>query len=105
MRSEAAATIQTVDPTDLNDVVKMMMIEEIDTFLSKITHGQIKTIFLGNNMHIMMQPPGLSVVNSHTEVATGSRQIAVIMKNLMAILITIVKGIKFTQVVAANALP
>ena len=46
---------QTVDPTDLNEVVKMTKKEEIDTFSSKIIHGQMKTMLLGNNMHVMTQ--------------------------------------------------
>ena len=63
-------------------------------------------------MHVMTQASrggdgpyllhGLSVVNTYTEVTTGSRQVAVVVKNLMAIPITIAKGIKVTQVVAVN---
>ena len=106
---------QTMDPTNLNEAVKMMKTEEIDAFLSKIIHSLIKIMLLGNNMHVMMQTlkggdgldlsSGLSVVNVYTKVSTGSRQVAVIVKNLMAIPITIAKGIKVTQVVAANAVP
>ena len=47
--------IQTVDLTDMNEAVKMMKMEEIDAFSSKIIHGQIKTMLLGNNMHVMTQ--------------------------------------------------
>ena len=47
-------------------------------------------------------PHCLSVMNTYTEVTTGSKWVAVVMKNLMATLITITKGIKVTQVVAAN---
>ena len=72
-------------------------------------------MLLGNNMHVMTQslkegdgphlPHGLSFVNSYTEVTTGSKQVSVVVKNLMAIPITITKGIKVTQAVAANAVP
>ena len=115
VRSEAAAMTQTMDPTDLNEAVRMMKTEEIDTFSSKIIHSQTKTMLLGNNMHVMMQilkggdqpclPHGLSVMNTYTEVTTGSKWVAVILKNLMAILIIVDKGIKVTQVVAVNAVP
>ena len=72
-------------------------------------------MLLGNSMHVMTQaqkggdgphlPHGLSVVNMYTKMISGSKQVAVVVKNLMAILITIAKGIKVTQVVDVNALP
>ena len=46
---------QTVDLTDLKEVVKMIKKEEIDAFPSKIIHNQIKTLLLRNNMHVMTQ--------------------------------------------------
>ena len=55
-------------------------------FASKII--QMKTLLLGNNMHIMTQslkrgdgpplPPGLSVVNMHMKVISGSKWVAVV---------------------------
>ena len=114
VRGEVAAN-QTVDPTNLNEAAKMIKREEIDTFSSRIIHGQTKTMLLGNNMHVMMQtlkgddgpclPHGLSVINTYTEVTTGSKQVAVMVKNLTAIPITIAKGVKVTQVVAVNVVP
>ena len=53
----------------------------------------------GDGSHL---PHRLSVVNTYTKVISGSKQVAVVVKNLMAILITITKGVKVTQVVAAN---
>ena len=106
---------QTVDLTNLKEVVKMTKKEEIDAFSSKIIHDQMKTMLLGNNMHALAQslkegdgshlPHGLSVVNIYTKVIPGSKQVAVVMNNLMAILITIFKGIEVTKVLAANAVP
>ena len=88
--------------------------EEIDIFLSKIIYRQTKNMLLGNNMHVMTQslkggdgphlPHSLSVVNMYTEVISRSKQVAVVVKNLISVLITITKGVKVTQVVAANAL-
>ena len=70
--------------------------EEIDAFSSKIIHNQMKTMLLGNNMHVMTQSlkggdgphlcHSLSVVNMYTEVISGSKWVAVVVKNLMAIL-------------------
>ena len=84
----------------------------MEAFYSNIIHGQTKTLLLENNMHIMTQPltggdgphlvHGLNVVNMCTEVISGSKQVAVVVKNLTAALITVTKGNKVTQVVAAN---
>ena len=70
----------------------------------------MKTLLLGNNMHVMTQslkvgdgphlPPGLSVVNMYTKVISGSKWVAVVVKTLMA-----TKGILVAQVVAVNAVP
>ena len=88
--------------------------KEIDAFSSKIVHGWMKAMFLGNNMHVMTQslmggdgphlPHSLSVVNMYTKVISGSKWVMVVVKNLMAVLITIAKAIKVTQVVAANVM-
>ena len=66
-------------------------------------------------MHMKMQtlegsdrtclPYGLSVMNTFTEMTTGSKQVAVIVKNLTATLISIAKCIKFAQVVAMYVAP
>ena len=77
-----AAMHQIVDQTDLKEAVKMTKKEKIDTFLSKIMHGQTKSMLLGNNMHVMTQslkggdgphlPHGLSVVNMYAKLISGS---------------------------------
>ena len=106
---------QTVDLTVLKEVVKMTKKEEIDAFSSKIIHSQMKTMLLGNNMHVMTQslkggdrphlPYSLSVVNTYTEVISRSKQVVVIMKNWVGVLMTIAKGLKAIQVVAMNVVP
>ena len=110
-----AATHQTVDLTDVKEALKMTKKEEIDAFSSKIICSRMKTMLLGNNMHVMIQslkggdgsylPHSLSVVNMYTKVISGNKQVGVVVKNLMAILITIAKGIKVAQVVAVNVVP
>ena len=50
-------------------------------------------------------PHGLSVVNTYTEMATGSRCVAIVIKNHMAVPITISKGVKVAWVVVANRVP
>ena len=106
---------QTMDLINLEEAVKMTKKEEIDAFSSKSIHGQIKTMLLGNNVHVMTQslnggdgphlPHGLTVVKAYTEVISGSKWIVVVIRNVTAIPITIAKGIKVTQVMAADVVP
>ena len=82
---------QTPGLTDLNEAVKTMKQEEIEAFSSKIVHGCTKSVLLGNNMYIMTQaqekgeepclPHGLSMVDTYTEMTTGSRHVAIVIKN------------------------
>ena len=54
-----------------------------------------KTVLLGNNMYIMTQAPekgeepcllhSLSMVNTYTEMTTGSRHVTVVIKNQTAV--------------------
>ena len=90
MIQRETAAIQTVDLTNVNKAVKMTKREEIDTFSSRIIHGQMKTLLLGNNMHVMTQslkggdgphlPHGLSAVNTYTKVISGHKQVAMVVK-------------------------
>ena len=45
------------------------------------------------------------MVNTYTEVISGSIRVVVVVKNLTAMPINITKDIKVTQVVVANAVP
>ena len=104
---EEAAMHKLLDQTNLKEVVKTIKKEEVDAFSSKVLHGQIKTMLLRNNMHVMTQvlkegvgphmPHGLSVVNTYTKVFSGSKWVAVVVKNLMVFPITIAKGIKVAR--------
>ena len=95
---------QTPGPTDLHEAVKIMKWEEIDTFVSKIVHGHMKTVLLCNNIYIMTHAPekgeetcllhGLSMVDTYTEMTTGSRHVTVVIKDETAEPIIVGKGIK-----------
>ena len=75
----------------------------------------MKMMFLGSNMHMMMQmleedagsglPHSLSVMNAYTKMTTWNKRVAVVVKNQTTALITIAKGIKVTWVVATNVVP
>ena len=72
-------------------------------------------MFLGSNFHVMTQgleeedgsclPHGLSIMNTYTKMATETKQVVVTVKNLTVTSITITKGVKITQGIAANAIP
>ena len=106
------AANQTMDLTDLDEAVKAIKKEEIDTFYYTC---QNKDHVLGSNMDVMTQvlkggdgpclPHGLSIMNTYTEMTTRSKQVAVVVKNLTVTLVTIAKGVNVTQVVAENAVP
>ena len=69
----------------------------------------------GNGMYVMTQAPEkgeepclphvLCMVNTYTKMTTRSKHVAVVIRNQMAALVTIGKGIKITKVVAANRVP
>ena len=75
----------------------------------------MKTLLLGSNTYVIIQsleggdgpllPHSLSVVNTYTEVISGSRWVTMVLKKLTATSITIAKSIKVTSVVAVNAVP
>ena len=82
VRSETAADC-TMDLTDLSEAIRTNEREEINVFSSKIIQAQTKTMFLGNGIYVMMQALGredgshlhhmLGVMNTYTEMATGSK--------------------------------
>ena len=98
----------TASPTpeliNLNEAARTTKQEEVEGFSSKIVHGHTKTVLLGSNMYVVTQAPGrgeepcvphgLSVANSYTKMTTGNRCVAMVIKNQMALLIVIGKGIK-----------
>ena len=90
---------RTRDLTDLNEAVKMKEEEEKKKqmlFLQgSYIHTWTKTMFLGSNMHVMMQtlekwggpylPHEQSVINTYTKMTAGSKWVAVVVKNLTAL--------------------
>ena len=75
----------------------------------------MKTVLLGSNMYVMTQAPekgeepcllyGVSAANAYSEMTTGSRCVAVVIKNQTAVPIIIGNGTKVTWVVVANRVP
>ena len=93
----------------------MIKKEEIEAFSAKIIHAWTEDHIFGSNMHVRTQslegchapclPHDLSVMNTYTKMITRSKWVVVVLKNLTVALIITAKGIKVTQVVAANVVP
>ena len=54
-------------------------------------HVMTQALIRGDGPHL---PHSLSVVNMYTKVISRHKQVVVVVKNLMAVLITIIKGVK-----------
>ena len=97
IKNEAAAN-QTADPINLNEVVKTTKKAEIDAFFVQNHTWLNKNLTLGKQHACNdkgteggdgpYSPNGLSIVNTYTEVTTGSKGVAAVVTNLMAIPIT-----------------
>ena len=80
-----------------------------------MVHDHSKAVLWDNGMYVMTQAPekwkepclphGLCIVNTYAVMTTGSKCVAIVIKNQMAIPITIGKGVKITWVVAVNRVP
>ena len=56
----------------------------------------------GDRPHL---PHGLSIMDTYTEMTTRSKQVVVVVNNLITALVTITRGVKIAQVVTVNAIP
>ena len=106
--------IQPMDPTNLNKIVKPKRSEKIKGFSSKVIHTQTTTMLMECNLHVMMRTlcegnkpllHGLAVQNTYTEMMTGSKSIAEVMKSLNATSIMFKKNTPLARLVAANPVP
>ena len=107
IESEEAAH-QTINLTGLSEAVKTTKKEEINAFSSKIIQAWMKTLFLGSNMHVMMQTLEEEDGTYHEYLHLDDhweQAVVVIVKNWTTALFTINKGIKVDWVVATNVVP
>ena len=107
-------TKQPMNPTDLNEIMKTKKSERIKGLSSKVIHTQTMTVFMGYNVHMVTHAlyegnkpltHGLAVQNTCTEMMTGSKSVAVAVRNLTATPITLKTNAHVARVVAPNAVP
>ena len=111
--SETSAN-QTMGLADLNEAVKIIKKEEINTFCQRSYIPRQRSCFWAATYLWWCRPwqggdrpclpHCLNIMHAYTEMTTGSKWVAVIVKNLTAALIIITKQVKITQVVAANVI-
>ena len=81
------------DPSEYNEVVTTKDTKTIDAFLSHIIHVRMGMAHTGEGINVMTLalhtqdgslPQGLTVQNAYTELHSGSKKVAVVVRNSMA---------------------
>ena len=104
------------NPTDLDELVLLKNKTTIPAFESIILHCHTrKTMMMGYKLHVMTQATypedganllnGVYVVKTYTELRDGSRNVSVVLRNLMGKPVHLAAGRPVAQVVAMNAIP
>ena len=104
------------DPLDLDKKVLLANKCTILGFQSVVTHGRTqRTMMMGHRLNVMTQAPypedkanlpnGLYIMRTYTELKDGSQSVSVILRNLTARPIHLVRGQVIDRVAAANAVP
>ena len=104
------------NPTDLDELVLLKNKVTILAFESIILHCRThRTMMMGYKLHVMTQatypedranlPNSVYVVKTHTESRNGSRNVSVVLRNLMGKLVHLAAGRLVARVVAVNTIP
>ena len=80
------------NPHEYNEIVTTKDTKTIDAFSSHVTHARMRTTHTGEGINVMTQalhaedrslPQGLMVQNAYTELVSGSKNVAVVVRNRM----------------------
>ena len=104
------------NPTDLDELILLKNKTTIPAFESIILHCRShRTMMMGYKLHVMTQatyqedqanlPNGVYMVKTYTELHDGSRNVLVVLHNLMGKLVHLPAGRPMAWVVAVNAIP
>ena len=105
-----------MNPTDLDELILLKNKTTIPAFESTILHCRTRcTMMMGYKLHVMTQATyledqanllnGVYVVKTYTELHDGSRNVLVVLRNLMGKLVHLPAGRLVAWVVAANSIP
>ena len=102
------------DPGKYDEVVTTKDTETIDAFLSCIIHARMGTAYTGKEINVMTQAIcaehgslswGLTIQNAYTGLCSGSKNVAVVVRNSMAYPLTLRKKTPVVRVVVATWVP
>ena len=102
------------DPGDYDEIVTTKEADTIDTFSSWVIHGKMKTAHLGEGINVMTQalhvkdgslPQGLMVQNTYMELCSGSKNVAVVVRNSKAYPQTLRKKTPMARAVMVTWVP
>ena len=105
-----------VNPTDLDELVLLKNKATIPAFETIILHCRThRTMMMGYKLYVMTQatypedwanlPNGVYVLKMYTELHDGSRNVSVVLRNLMGKPVHLPAGRAVARVVAANIIP
>ena len=90
---DGKAVAEESDPSEYDEIVTTKDTETIDAFSSHVIHARVMTAYIGEGINVMTQdlwaedgslPQGLMVQNIYMELCSGSKNVAVVVRNSMA---------------------
>ena len=105
---------KSVAPLSVDEVVRVSHKCKIPPFGHKVIHGSVGLALQGYRMNVMthglekrspLLPLGVDVQSAYMTLATGSNQVAVVLRNNTQDWLEIRKGMPVTRMVAANQVP
>ena len=106
--------LEESDPSDYNEIVTTKDAKTTDAFSSHVIHTKRRTAHMGKGINVMTQalcaddgslPQGLMVQNTHTELHSGSKNIAVVVRNSAAYPQTLRKKTPVVRAVTVTRVP
>ena len=94
------------DPSDYNEVVTTKATETIDAFSSHVIHARTRRAHTGEGNNVMSQalcteddslPQGLTVQNTYTELYSGSKNVAVVVRKSTVYPQTVRRGCQWQE--------
>ena len=102
------------DPNEYNEIITTKDTETIDALLSLVIHARTKTACTGEGINVMSWalhaedgslPQGLTVQNAYMELCSGSKNVAVVVRNSMVYPQTLRKKTPVARAVAVTLVP
>ena len=111
---DSTAVAGKSNPSEYDEVVTTKDTKTIDAFSSLVIHARMRTTYTGEGINVMTQalhaedgslPQGLMVQNVYTELCSGSKNVAVLVRNSTAYPQTLMKKTPVVRAVTVTQLP